>query len=523
MPQRFRDACIHHTVPCRPVSDSGRVASAKDSVGPPGCKPVQRRQSWPVGLATAAWLGAAVAGCARFQPEPISPAANADALESRTLAEPRLQRLLLATLPAGRAVQRPDWDLDKLTLAALYYHPDLTVAGAKLASSQAGVVIANERPNPTLNFSAVFGTAAVSGAAFPPSVLPIVVGPVVNFVIETFGKREDRTAQAQHLVDAAREDLATAAWQVRGRVRTALLNLWAAQKRLELGRQQVALRQQLVRLLEQRLTAGFATTLDVTRERIALAQATLSIRDVNRLEAEARAQLATATGIPARALDGVHLFVGIFDHPKAPDAGLDGALRRRALTERTDVRSSLAQYEAAQSALQLQVATQYPNLTLGPGYNYEFGTNRFILNPAIDFPIFHQNQGQIARAVADRQQAAASFTALQAQIIGAVDTAVAGYRATTQTLRTADALAADEQSRQRQVRASFDAGDSDRPTLIAAELEAAVVQSSRFDTVVLQRQALGALEDALQQPLFDPEAARYVPHAGPRATTELPR
>jgi len=244
---------------------------------------------------------------------------------------------------------------------------------------------------------------------------------------------------------------------------------------------------------------------------------------VNRLEAEARAQLATAVSIPVSALDGVRLSVGIFDHPKAPDAGLGGPLRRRALTERTDVRSSLAQYEAAQSALQLQVATQYSNLTLGPGYNYEFGTNRFILNPAIDFPIFHQNQGQIARAVADRQQAAASFTALQAQIIGAVDTAVAGYRATTQTLRTADALAADEQSRQRQVRASFDARDSDRPTLITAELEAAVVQSSRFDTVVLQRQALGALEDALQQPLLDPEAARFVPHAGPRATTELPR
>lgn len=474
-------------------------------------------------MATAAWLGLTLAGCARFQPEPLSPAANADALESRTLAESRLQRFLLAALPAKGAVKAPDWDLDRLTLAALYYHPDLTVAGAKLASSQAGVVIANERPNPTLNLSAVFGTAAVSGAAFPPSVLPIVVGPVVNFVIETFGKREDRTAQAQHLVDAAREDLATAGWQVRGRVRTAMLNLWAAQKRLELGRQQVALRQQLVRLLEQRLAAGFATTLDVTRERIALAQASLSIRDLNRLDAEARVQLATAIGIPARALDGVRISLGAFDHPEVPDADLDGPLRRRALTERTDVRSSMAQYEAAQSALQLQVATQYPNLTLGPGYNYEFGTNRFILNPAIDFPIFHQNQGQIARAIADRMQAAATFTALQAQIIGAVDAAVAGYRATMQTLRAADALAADERSRLRQVRASFDAGDSDRPTLIAAELEASVIQASRFDTVVLQRQALGALEDALQQPLFDPEAARFVPHAGPRATTELTR
>ncbi len=46
--------------------------------------------------------------------------------------------------------------------------------------SQAGVITARERPNPTLNLSAVFGTAAVSGAAFPPSVLPVVVGPVVS-------------------------------------------------------------------------------------------------------------------------------------------------------------------------------------------------------------------------------------------------------------------------------------------------------------------------------------------------------
>ncbi len=455
-----------------------------------------------------------LAGCAQFHPEPLSPAANAETLDARTLDDPRLHRFLLASLPAGKAVVDAGWTLDKLTFAALFYQPDLAVANARLAVSRAGVITAQQRPNPMLNFSTVFGTAAVAGTTFAPGVLPVVVGPVVNFLIETFGKREARTAEAQHLLDAARKDVATAAWQVRGRVRTALLNLWAAQRRLKLAQEQISLRQQLVALLEQRFAAGFATALDVTRERIVLAQAKLGIRDVSRLEADARVQLATAIGVPVHALDGVQVSVVAFDHLNAPAADLvAGPLRRRALMERTDVQASLAQYEAAQSGLQLQIANQYPNLTLGPGYNYEFGTNRFILNPAIDLPIRNQNQGPIAQAVANRQQASASFTALQAQIIGAIDAAAAAVRMTTQSLQTADALLASERVRQRQTRAAFTAGEADHPTLVTAELEAAVIRSSRFDVLVLQRQALGALEDALQQSLFDPQAAPFAPHA----------
>ena len=475
---------------------------------------------WPRKLATVAWVGMALAGCARFHPEPLSPALNAAALDSRTLDDPRLHRFLLVSLSPGRETAGGlRWDLDMLTLAALYYHPDLAIARAKLAAARADITTAHQRPNPSLSIGTAFNTMAVAGA-FPPSALPLTVGPVISFLIETFGKREDRTAQARHLSEAARADLATAAWQVRGRVRTALLNLWAAQRRLKLAQGQIALRQQLVALLEQRLGAGFATSLDVTRERIALAQAILGRRDVDRQQADARVQLATAIGVPVRALDGVPLSDGVFDNPAAPRQDLvAGPLRRGALTGHSDVQASLAQYEAAQSAVKLAVAGQYPNVALGPGYNYDVGLNRFILGPTFDLPIFNQNQGQIVRAVADRQQAAASFTALQAQVIGAVDAADAAHRTTTRALGTANALLAGEQVRQRQVRASFKAGESDRPTLVAAELELAVIQSARFDAAVLQLQALGTLEDALQQPLFDPDAARFVPHAGPRATT----
>ena len=471
---------------------------------------------WSSRLALIAWVSMTLAGCARFRPEPLSPSDSATALNSRTLADLRLQRFIRASQPVSSGLSSDPWNLDKLTLAALYYHPDLPVARAKLAASEAGVATAGERPNPSLNFAAVFASGTL-----PPSAIPLTIGPVVDFLVETFGKRQDRAAQAQHLAEAAREDVETTAWQVRGRVRTALLDLWAAQRRVDLARQEIGLRQQLVRLLEERFAAGFATALDLTRERIALAQTSLAIRDVNRLEAEARVHLATAIGVPVHALDGVALSVTAFNRPDPASVGMfTGPLRRRALTERTDVQAGLARYAAAQSALQLEIARQYPNLLLGAGYNYDTGLNKFILSPTIDLPIFNQNQGQIAQAIANRRQAAANFTALQAQIIGAVDAATAAYRTTTQSLATADSLLATENSRQRQIKASFAAGESDRPTLVTTELEQAVIRTSRFDVLVLQRQALGALEDALQQPIFDPNAALFVPHAGPRTTTE---
>jgi hypothetical protein len=58
---------------------------------------------------------------------------------------------------------------------------------------------------------------------------------------------------------------------------------------------------------------------------------------------------------------------------------------------------------------------------------------------------------------------------------------------------------------------------------VTAKLELAAIQLSRLDTLMQQRQALGALEDALQQPLFgstrppanldqNPRLSRTEPH-----------
>ncbi|TAM48614.1 MAG: TolC family protein [Paraburkholderia sp.] len=458
-------------------------------------------------LLLTAWFVIPLTGCASYTPVPISPAASAQSLDSRTLDNSRLQKFIAAELGgASKEDPPPTWDLSTLTLAAIYYHPDIAIAHAKLASAEAGVITARQRPNPSLTLTNVFGQAAVAAAATPAGAATITVGPMIDFLIETFGKREDRTAQARYLADAARWDLSTAGWQVRARVRTALLDLWVAQKRLALTHQQLNLQEELVTLLEQRFAVGEASSVDVMLARVARAQITLSLRNLEQTQATARVQLATALGVPAHALDGLVLSLGAFDYPPPVPSHPDtGKLRREALTMRTDVQADLQDYEAAQSALQLQVANQYPNITLSPGYNYDFGVNKYILGLGADqLPILNQNQGPIAEALANRQQAAANFTGLQAQIIGAIDEAAAAYRTATRSVATGDALLADEQNHEKQIASQFRVGQVDRVTLVTAELEVAATALSRFDAVERQRQAIGALEDALQQPLFDP-------------------
>lgn len=445
--------------------------------------------------------------CADYQPKPLHPAATAEALESRNLDDPRLRQFIAITSEnGGKSGSLAGWGLTALTLAALYFHPDIKIAQARLAGAEAAIITARERPNPALNFTNNIVEAAVAGA-IPPAAAPITIGPVIDLVIETGGKREARAAQAQDLAEAARWDVSTAEWQVRGRVRDALLDIWAAHERAALTRQRLTLQDQLVELLEHRLAKGAASALDVTRERIARGQIMLALADLDRDVAEAHAKLAVAIGIPLKQLDQAKLDLDAFNHDPVHVTSDMGPWRRNALSERSDVQASLAEYEATQAALQLAVANQYPNLTLGPGYDYDLGLNRYVLDLGTTLPVFNQNQGEIAEAVAKREQAAAAFKALQAGIIGAIDRAQARYEKAAQSVSAGDAILADEQHRAAQMEAAFRAGQVDRPALLTAQLEVAVTALSRFDAVLSQRRALGALEDALHRPLYEPQAS----------------
>ncbi len=439
------------------------------------------------GLAALACLGL-LAGCVRYHAHPILPGIEADDFSRRRLDSPELRTLAARSLPAT-APGATSWDLDRFTLAALYYHPDLLVARARLATSEAAARTARQLPNPTIT---ILGGPSAQD-----------IGYSLTLLFETFGKRGYRIAQAEKLSAAARWNVAGAAWQIRSNLRSALLAYWSTRNRLALARRRSSAQQQLETLQQQQLEQGAISSTDLALQRVARAQTDLAVSDLERQQAENRVALAVAIAVPVEALEAIPVDLSVFDRPPSiPQLGPGTAVRRQALTSRADLEELLAAYAASEAALHGEIARQYPSLTISPAYNYDF-RNRFEINPSVELPVFNQNQGPIAEAEARRREAAARFLALQAQVIGQIERADASYRAATGTLAKADRLAGRERQRLHQAQRSFEAGAADRPTLVTAEAEAVTVAALRFDAVAQQRQAVGLLEDSLQQPLFE--------------------
>ena len=196
--------------------------------------------------------------------------------------------------------------------------------------------------------------------------------------------------------------------RIRAAVRKALVDVYAATLSREILTKQQAAQAQNVELLEQRLQAGDISAPQVSLARVTASQAALLLRDAEKPGAEARARLATAIGVPASALAGVEFSFRGLDRLPAPDVR---ALRCGALLHRSDVLAALAEYAAADAALRQEVAKQYPDLHLNPGYAFDQGQDKFTLGLSLTLPVLDQNRGPIAEAVGKRREAAASSPA----------------------------------------------------------------------------------------------------------------
>lgn len=442
--------------------------------------------------------GFVLVGCVRFKPQPIAPAQTAARFEQRSFAdgalrqyaETNLHRVFQSWPPAA-------WDLETLTLAAFYFNPDLAVARANYDTVAAGKITAAQRPNPTVSVSPVYNTTTAV-----PS--PWLVTASLDVPIETAGKRGYRRAQAQHLSDAARFGLATAAWDIRARLRRAMLELWAAQESESLLREQQTAQESIVRLLEKEQAAGGISPAEVTRERIALGQTRLAWLDAESRRAQARVQLAGVIGLTPRALEGVTISFATFDQPPLELPAAEA--RRRALFNRTDILGALAEYAASESALQLEIAKQYPDVHLNPGYEFDQGSDKWGVGLSMELPILNHNRGPIAEAEARRKESAAKFNALQARVFGEIETALAGSENARQKFAAAASLLEQSQKQERATVEMFKAGEVSSQAVAAAKLESATAALAQLDARMKAQQAVTALEAALQSPLELPTA-----------------
>jgi outer membrane protein TolC len=446
------------------------------------------------------WLALclSLSACAvqHYEPHPLDAAAGVQELGARSLASPGLKSHIASKYRGRQALAWPPaaWDLELLTLVVFHFNADLEAARARLAAADAAVTTAGQRPNPTLQLPLQRTLNPKDGES------SWTLGLALDIPVETHGKRDYRIAEADSRAAAARLQLANLAWSLRSQLREQLLVLESSTEKTRLLEQQVELDRSLVALQQKRLAQGYVAARDLNQQQLALIQSNGELLGARKEAGAARARLAGLLGLPPGALDGVKLDLAGFTATDPPLPLRE--LQSQALLNRADVLESLASYEASQAALQLEVARQYPDLHLGPGYTLDQGARKAGFDfSGIELPVFHRNEGPIAEAGARREEAAAKVRQAQARAWSELDAGLTGYRIAREALDQADRQRTLQQKQLAARQRAFDLGEEDRAALELDRKTELAARLAAFDAAVQVQQALGRIEDAIQRPL----------------------
>jgi len=408
--------------------------------------------------------------CAKYQPLPLDPARSEAAIRART-APPRL-------------------DPESITASALEYSGDVAVARARFTEAQAAVITAGQRINPSVNAQGGYNKTPESVATYSFA---------ADFTIETAGKRGYRTLAAKKAAEAARIAVTEAEWQVRSRVRSALAAYYFSRRRVESLAAESTTRREIAEIFEKRVALGEASNPELNAARADQASLELAMRAAEGDVSQGLALIAEVSSIPLPAFDRREFDLTAFENLPDPPSLSIKYVERAGLLNRADIKRTLLEYEAADARLKLEIANQYPNITLGPAYQFQEGFPAYMLSVAIDsLPVFHRREGPIAEADAGRREVAARFTALQASAIGDMNAAHEQYDAAFRELTAALPPIAIARQRESAAARAIAAGESDRLNLTQARLGVIAAERARMESLQKAQTALGALETAAQ-------------------------
>lgn len=310
-------------------------------------------------------------------------------------------------------------------------------------------------------------------------------------------RRKARVTDADLKVLQASEDYSETVWSLRSQIEHARITVLSADAEASAWDQVAALRRQRVERFNQRVAAGEDARSDALIARADVATAQGRAVEARRRRDIGRLDLAKGLGAAGTAVRDVVLA------PLRPTILPDiVAPRLEAATRRPEILRAIADYDLAENALRLEVARQYPEVRLSPGYMYDHGVTKLPFSLALVLPPLDLNRSAIAAAEAARAAAGRALEVRQAQFLAEVDDAfsavvaarAAAVRSRDQDVAMADAAAA-------VVTRAVKLGAQDRGDDLLARALAAEAQITLLRAQEAIALATADLEDALRRPL----------------------
>ena len=436
---------------------------------------------------------AAMAGCTQYHPRPLKLQSTLNHYQKRSFLNPRIEayaRRYGGPLPKDFPYR---WSLNELSVVAWHWSPTIAVLQARLREQKGIVKQVSLPPNPTIRFRPRYSAKVLGN--------PWTLGFTLDIPIETAGKIQDKVRQAKAILAARGWDILNEAWHIRMALRISLINWEYRRRMVRLKTELAQMEKSLVGLITSRFADGAIARTQLARirlrdQRVLIAASQARAQTIIRLD-----QIAALFHVPPSQLRRIRPEKKSLQFLPPPQRLKLGRNLRLAMANRLDVYALICRYEAAQQNLKYQIALQYPNIHLGPGYEFNRGIDRYSFGVGIALPIFDRNQGNIAAAAAKRQMIAAKLTALQSRIIGRIETDMGRYRAAYQRWQLWRSLSMRQAGAERLEYARFRQGAASRVAWLKERL---LLFTDRIYTAGARRQAelaLTAIENDLQIPI----------------------
>jgi outer membrane protein, heavy metal efflux system len=381
-----------------------------------------------------------VVGCGYYQryapsPLPADATTSAAAFRARSLDDSTLRVFLTR---AGAAPSGGMWSARQLALAAAFQRGDVTVARASVAEARAAEATAGLRPASSVSGSVERASSADEGKSSPWT-LSLATG----LTFETAGKRGARAARARAATLAARLRVAVAGWDAAQEAAQAAAAIQEADQDLIDAEAEATAVREVLGLVRARYAEGRVSVADVAQGESDVRAATLGVVQARRAQVDARVALARALALPVTATEGLSVRTSAGPGACAVAAATHAdSLQSLALQHRFDLGSALADYAVAEVDLRIEVAGQYPDLTIAPGLAWDQGVRRWTLGLGTPGIPAARNRGPIGQARARREAHAARVRVAQDSALADVDAALAGCRSADAGIAASDSVRA---------------------------------------------------------------------------------
>ncbi len=338
---------------------------------------------------------------------------------------------LLLLLPVAVLAQEPQ----RLTLAETEtlwqeHNRELQLARTAVAGAEADLLTAGQLPNPqvSLNITQISPWSGYGAGPWKDKKMDNVLR--LDQLIERGGKRDLRVKGADARLDASRFDLDDTGRQQLLSLRQTYFDLRLAQEKRRLAGELAANYDKSLDSGRLRLKAGDISQVELARLQIDKSRADNEARQTQAELEQAQVALAYLIGRER----GAAQLVAADNWPPLGD----NPLKRSDLEQRPDIAAARLRVTAAEAARDLAKAQKTRDVTLGIQYEHNMQnepTNSYGFGVSVPLFIFHEYEGDIARAEADLTAARLLYERTLAQAVGSSDQAASALRSAEERLR----------------------------------------------------------------------------------------